>query len=105
MQERYEVVMSGKAKDDLKYIITYINATLNEPTIAKKYAQLINERIRTLEYIPQRYMIIEDNEIKHLNIRRLLIKNYIAFYRIDESKRIVRIERILYGASNWMSNL
>lgn len=36
MQERYEVVMSGKAKDDLKYIITYINATLNEPTIAKK---------------------------------------------------------------------
>ncbi len=50
-------------------------------------------------------MIIEDNEIKHLDIRRLLIKNYIVFYRIDESKRIVRIERILYGESNWMSNL
>ncbi len=45
MQERYEVVMSGKAKDDLKYIITYINATLNEPTIAKKYVKIIRERI------------------------------------------------------------
>ena len=105
MQEKYEIELSGKAKEDLKKIVTYIKKNLNEPTIARKYAQLINERIRTLKYIPQRYMIIEDNEINHLNIRRLLIKNYIAFYRIDESKRIVRIERILYGASNWMSNL
>lgn len=103
MQEKYEIELSGKAKEDLKKIVTYIKKNLNEPTIARKYAQLINER--TLKYIPQRYMIIEDNEIKHLNIRRLLIKDYIAFYRIDESKRIVRIERILYGASNWMSNL
>ena len=105
MQEKYEIELSGKAKEDLKKIVIYIKKNLNEPTIARKYAQLINERIRTLKYIPQRNMIIEDNEIKHLNIRRLLIKNYIAFYRIDESKRIVRIERILYGASNWMSNL
>lgn len=105
MQEKYEIELSGKAKEDLKKIVIYIKKNLNEPTIARKYAQLINERIRTLKYIPQRYMIIGDNEIKHLNIRRLLIKNYIAFYRIDESKRIVRIERILYGASNWMSNL
>ena len=105
MQEKYEIELSGKAKEDLKKIVIYIKKNLNEPTIARKYAQLINKRIRTLKYIPQRYMIIEDNEIKHLKIRRLLIKNYIAFYRIDESKRIVRIERILYGASNWMSNL
>lgn len=105
MQEKYEIELSGKAKEDLKKIVIYIKKNLNEPTIARKYAQLINERIRTLKYIPQRYMIIEDNEIKHLDIRRLLIKNYIVFYRIDESKRIVRIERILYGESNWMSNL
>ena len=97
MQEKYEIELSGKAKEDLKKIVIYIKKNLNEPTIARKYAQLINERIRTLKYIPQRYMIIEDNEIKHLDIRRLLIKN--------ESKRIVRIERILYGESNWMSNL
>ena len=100
MQEKYEIELSGKAKEDLKKIVIYI-----KKNYCKKYAQLINERIRTLKYIPQRYMIIEDNEIKHLDIRRLLIKNYIVFYRIDESKRIVRIERILYGESNWMSNL
>ena len=51
MQEKYEIELSGKAKEDLKKIVTYIKKNLNEPTIARKYAQLINERIRTLEYI------------------------------------------------------
>ena len=67
MQERYEVVMSGKAKDDLKYIITYINATLNEPTIAKKYVKIIRERIKSLEYFPQKYVIIDDEKLMDLS--------------------------------------
>ena len=58
MQEKYEIELSGKAKEDLKKIVIYIKKNLNEPTIARKYAQLINERIRTLKYIPQRYMSI-----------------------------------------------
>ena len=52
MQEKYEIELSGKAKEDLKKIVIYIKKNLNEPTIARKYAQLINERIRTLKYIP-----------------------------------------------------
>ena len=70
-----------------------------------KNVALSKELVIVSEEVIEMPKKIEDNEIKHFNIRRLLIKNYIAFYRIDESKRIVRIERILYGASNWMSNL
>lgn len=105
MQERYEVVMSGKAKDDLKYIITYINATLNEPTIAKKYVKIIRERIKSLEYFPQKYVIIDDEKLMDLKIRKLIIKNYIAFYRINENKKIVTIERIIYGKNDWINKL
>lgn len=105
MQERYEVVMSGKAKDDLKYIITYINATLNEPTIAKKYVKIIRERIKSLEYFPQKYVIIDDEKLMDLKIRKLIIKNYIAFYRINEKKKIVTIERIIYGKNDWINKL
>lgn len=35
MQEKYEIELSGKAKEDLKKIVTYIKKNLNEPTIAK----------------------------------------------------------------------
>ena len=80
MQEKYEIELSGKAKEDLKKIVTYIKKNLNEPTIARKYAQLINERIRTLKHIPQRYMIIEDNEIKHLKAHTKVIETGINLF-------------------------
>jgi len=105
MQERYEVKISGKAKEDLRNIITYINETLNEPTIAKKYAKVIKERIKSLEYFPQRYVIIDDKKLMDLTIRRLIIKNYIVFYRINENKKIVTIERIIYGKNDWINKL
>ena len=36
MQEKYEIELSGKAKEDLKKIVIYIKKNLNEPTIARK---------------------------------------------------------------------
>ena len=75
MAEDYEVILSIKAKEDL------------------------------LSYFPQRNAIIDNNIIKELKIRKLVIKNYIVFYRINEETNIVNIERILYGASNWINEL
>ena len=63
---------------------------------------MIRNEIKTLEFSPQKFAIIDDDAIKDLNIRKLIIKNYIVFYRVNENKNIVNIERILYGASNWI---
>ena len=102
MSKKYDVKLSIKAKDDLKRIVLYIKNELNEPSIARKYANMIRNEIKTLEYSPQKFAIIDDDAIKDLNIRKLIIKNYIVFYRVNENKNIVNIERILYGASNWI---
>ena len=102
MSEKYDIKLSIKAKDDLKRIVLYIKNELNEPSIASKYANMIRNEIKTLEYSPQKFAIIDDDAIKDLNIRKLIIKNYIVFYRVNENKNIVNIERILYGASNWI---
>ena len=105
MDEKYEIKLSIKAKDDLKSIVLYIKNNLNEPAIANKYAKIIREEIQTLEDSPQKFAIIDDSSIKNLNIRKLIIKNYIAFYRVNEENKIVNVERILYGASNWINEL
>ena len=105
MNKKYEIKLSIKAKSDLKNIVSYIQKNLNEPSIAKKYAKIIQEEIKTLEYFPKKFAPIEDTSIKDLNIRKLVIKNYIAFYRVNEKNKIVNIERILYGASNWINEL
>lgn len=103
--EKYTVLLSIVAKDDLKSIIRYIKYELLEPSIAEKYSQLIKNKIKSLESQPYKFSIIDYDIIKKYNFRKLIINNYIAFYRIDEDKKIVNIERILYGGSDWQNKL
>lgn len=105
MSEKYDIKLSIEAEKDIQNIIIYIKDKLKEPAIAERYARLMKNEIESLAYNPQRYAIIDNKKIKDLNVRKLIIKNYIAFYRVNEEKNLVNIERILYGASNWMSKL
>ena len=105
MSEKYKIELSIKAKEDIKSIVLYIKNNLNEPSIANKYAKTIKEEIKTLEYSPKKFAIIDDDLIKDLEIRKLNIKNYLAFYRVNEKEKVVNVERILYGASNWIIKL
>ncbi len=103
--EKYKIKFSKEARNDYFDIIRYIKYNLVEPTIANKYAKLINEEIEKLEYNPQRFSIIDVDIQNYSDIRKLIIKNYIVFYRINENNKIVNIERILYGASNWKDKI
>ena len=105
MSEKYKIELSIKAKEDIKSIVLYIKNNLNEPSIANKYAKTIKEEIKTLEYSPKKFAIIDDDSIKDLEVRKLNIKNYLAFYRVNEKEKVVNVERILYGASNWIIKL
>ena len=102
---KYIIKFSKDARNDYFNIIRYIKYNLVEPTIADKYAKIIKEEIKTLEYNPQKFAVIDLEVKNYSNIRKLKIKNYIAFYRINENDKIVNIERILYGASNWKDKI
>lgn len=103
--EKYHVELSIQAKNDYKKIISYLKNNLSEPSIASKYLELINNELQTLAYLPYKHSIIDDDMLKNLKYRKLIIKNYIAFYRINEEEKIVEIHRILYGSSNWIYEL
>ena len=103
--EEYKIELSILAKEDYKSIIRYIKDKLLEPNIAEKYAELIKNKINTLKYNPQKFAIIDFDMIKKYKFRKLIIKNYIAFYRINEDEKIVNVERILYGATDWKNKL
>ena len=105
MTEKYKIKLSIKAKGDLKSIVLYIKNHLNEPAIANNYAKIIREEIQNLEYFPQKFAIIDDKSVKDFKIRKLIIKKYIVFYRVNEDKKIVNVERILYSESNWINEL
>ena len=103
--KEYKIKLSIQAKEDYKSIIRYIKNKLIEPKIAEKYAGLIKNELYTLKYNPQKFAIIDYEILKKYEFRKLLIKNYIAFYRINEDEKIVNIERILYARTDWKSRL
>lgn len=103
--KKYKVQLSIQAKNDYKSIIRYIKYELLEPIIAEKYAKLIKNELNSLEYQPQKFAIIDYDIIKKYNFRKLIIKNYIAFYRINEDEKIVNVERILYNGTEWKNKL
>ncbi len=103
--DKYKIQLSIKAKNDIKNIVKYIKNKLLEPSIAEKYAKLIQKELKSLEHFPQKFAIIDKELIGIDNVRKLIIKNYIAFYRINEKDEIVNIERVLYGRTNWEEKL
>ena len=79
MQEKYRIEISNKAKEDLKRIVLYIKNELKEPVVAKRYAELIKKEILGLQYLPQKYSIIDNILIKDFGVRKLIVKNYIIW--------------------------
>lgn len=105
MTGKYDIKVSTEAKRDIQNIIMYIEDIFKEPNIAVRYADKMKTKIKSLEYYPQRYAIIDSKRIKKFKIRKLVIKKYIVFYRVNENKKIVNVDRVLYGASDWLKTI
>ena len=100
---KYNIEYSKESKQDLIGIKQYIKCNLQEPEIAQKLITKIRTQIDSLKYTPEIYAIIDDDIIKILEIRKLIVDNYIVFYRIKDNN--IQIVRVMYGRRNWINLL
>lgn len=100
---KYNIEYSKESKQDLIGIKQYIKYNLQEPETAERLIAKIRNGINTLKNNPEIYTIIDDELIKKLEIRKLIIDNYIVFYRIKNNN--VEIVRVMYGRRNWINLL
>lgn len=91
--KEYNILIFPEAQNDLEEIVDYL-ATLSEQA-ALKYYDLIIEQIGTLKTMPERNPLLKDAQLRLRGYRKLLIKNYIVLYVINEAT--VEIRRILYA--------
>lgn len=102
---KYKVIIELSAQRDLQSLLRYITDTLKEPVIAKRTYTSIKEQILTLNQMPLRNNIVQEQSYAAMGVRKLVVENYIAFYIIDEEKREVHILRILYNRREWQNIL
>ena len=102
---RYRVYVSEPAEKDLRDIVRYISSQLLAPITAMKMMETIEEELSKLSEMPCRYPVVRDDRLASMGYRRLDIKNYTAFFTVNEKEKAVDIERILYARRDWANLL
>lgn len=98
---KYRIVLSRRAWNDILNIGDYISLVLLEPDISRKYIKSLRSSISQLKIFPYKYSIIQDDTIKSKNIRCMPYKSYYVFYKVIETKKVIIILRVGYKNRNW----
>jgi len=92
-----EIEFTDQSKCDLRDILDYITYELQEPQVAVKLVRQITKDILSLNQMPMRYRLYNEEPWQSQGLRCFPVKNYLIFYYPDETKNIVYAVRIIYG--------
>ena len=93
----FHVAYSAEARQDLRDIYEYIVYELLVSETAAGQTERIMKAIRSLEQMPMRHRLYEEEPWHSQGLRVLPVDNYLVFYLPDETSATVNIIRIMYG--------
>ena len=100
MSQLFHIHYSSKALNDLRNIYAYIAFQLQAPETAKRQIERIQEKICSLDFMPEKYALVEWEPWKSQNTHRVPIDNFVIFYIVHSNINELTILRILYGKQN-----
>lgn len=102
---KYKIIFTNDAVEEMDNIFTYISEKLYNPTSARKLMKEINDSIEELQYTANSYKVIKKHPDLEMEYRRIIIKNYVIIYTIDEKNDRVYIMHMYYGGSNYLTKI
>ncbi len=97
----YALNIYPQAQADLEELFRHIAQELGNPSAA---AALIDELEEALDLVcrnPLMCPLVRSSLMKDQTLRKLLVKNYIVFYRPMEGSREIQVVRVLYGMMDY----
>lgn len=104
-QRTYSLHITQAAENDIGAAADYIAHVLMNPQAADGLLDAVENSISALVENLQRHSIVSDPVLKAWEIRCLQIKNYLAFYVVDDAEAQVRVVRFLYMKRDWIQIL
>ena len=101
----YNVVVARRAKIDMSEINAYITDELCNPEAALKLLDEIYDQAISLKIMPKRFALVSDERLALLGIRSIPVKNYLVFYTVDDTTRVVNVVRVLCFRRDWANLL
>ncbi len=100
----YNVIITPTAYREISRIYEYITEDLCAENAAKRIMKKVEEEIQKLKYTPRMHQRIKKIDDLKRTYRRIVIKNYVLLYTIDEETRTVFISHMYYGGKNYIDN-
>ncbi len=101
----YEVTLTPQAIEQIQEAVFYISHTLFALETAKSWVNFLEKEIASLNTMPLRYPLTEEEPWHTLGIRKMLVKNFLVYYLVDENQRQVFVIALIYGRRDQMSAL
>ena len=98
--DKYKVKINPKAIRDLDRIYQYIANEKLAPENAKGQLDRIKKAILNLNTFPHSHQERNEGRYGGKGYRQLLIDNYIAIFRVDETNKIVYVVTVQYQGRN-----
>ena len=97
----YRLTFLPIARQDMTNIVSYISRELLNCTAANALADEMIEAVERLRDFPYIYAVHQTiKPLKH-EYRKLLVKNYVMFYWVDEKSKLITIARVIYASRDF----
>ena len=93
----YKLRISKDANADINDIVSYMSLELKSAQAADAFLDDVEASYRRLVENPFIYAKCDDHLLERRGYRKIVIKNYLVLFRIDEENQMVYIVRIVYG--------
>jgi toxin ParE1/3/4 len=90
----YKVLISPRAREDLKIIVRFISRENSAATL--RLGQLLIEKALSLNSLPLRGRIVP--ELNNPLIRELVFKSYRIIYQVSDAQQLIAILRFWHAA-------
>lgn len=97
MESKFTLQILPIAVTDLESIYKYINEELTNTKAAKDLMSKVRRSFEQIANFPYSCPACR----REKEYRKLIIDNYIAFYKVDEDTKTVLIYRVLYGMMDY----
>jgi plasmid stabilization system protein ParE len=98
----YKLIVSRDAHEDLAGIAGYIADELGNRETAANFLDEVEDRYERVINNPHIYSLCNDARLEmRMGYRKIVIKNYLILYRIDEENKTVYIVRVVYGGRDY----
>ncbi|MBQ3692560.1 MAG: type II toxin-antitoxin system RelE/ParE family toxin [Clostridia bacterium] len=101
----FRIIVTPDAENDILELKNYIADVLLAPKTALSYIRSIRKEIGNLSEMPGRIKTVDNEPWHSLGIRRITVKNFFVYYRIDEPNKTVYILNIIYARRDQLKAL